>query len=170
MNTFKSELLIKELDLIDTTISRLDLQIEKGKHFCITIWLGLLVFFFLDNFLELNEKTLGFVLLLSVLTPLVFWLMDFYWRKALLDVSWRQKIISLFVNNKAFQYEDSEFALLDPVGFIFSVNDYPEYIKNDKNFIKKPSNLEAFLLQRRQMVFWGYNNLFNSFKSVFYSK
>ena len=66
-----------------------------------TIWLGLLVLFFLDNFLELDEKTLGFVLLLSVLIPLVFWLMDFYWRKALLDVSWRQKIISLFVNNKA---------------------------------------------------------------------
>ncbi len=37
MNTFKSELLIKELDLIDATILRLDLQIQKGKHFCMTI-------------------------------------------------------------------------------------------------------------------------------------
>lgn len=70
--------------------------------------------------------------------------MDFYWRKALVVVSWRQKMISLFVSNKVFQYEDSEFPLLNPVGFVFAINEYPEYIKSDKNFIKKPSNLEAF--------------------------
>ena len=62
-------------------------------------------------------------------------------------------MISLFVNNKAFQYEDSEFPLLDPVGFVFSVNDYPEYFKNDKNFIKKPSNLETFCYKEGKWFF-----------------
>lgn len=118
MNDLSTQILFKELDLIDNTISRLDKQIQISKNICITLWTAWLGWFLTDYINGNSKENLNLVILASAIFPILFWLVDFEFRKALLSVGERQSIISLYLNSR--DKENTELPLLDPVGWIYN--------------------------------------------------
>ena len=143
-----NETLLKELDLIDATISRLDAQIQTSKNICITLWtawLGWFVKFILEN----PDEGKAWLLFGALFFPILFWAMDYNWRKALLSTSLRQKRIAVFLNSRLGMswLEDANktaFPILDPVGWLYDGSAYSEVFEKIKseegynaNFLKK---------------------------------
>lgn len=123
---YQWEVLMKEIDLIDTTIRNLDDIIFKTKNFAFVLWGGSLYLIVeqLSSNPTVNVKLLIF---LTALIPLIFWMMDFQWRRHLLHASAREKIISQFLNSDAFDQwimhqEESKihFPIYDQVGWTYT--------------------------------------------------
>lgn len=143
---YKYELLLKEIDLINGNVKNLDDIIYKTKNFAFLFWGGsLFLITKLENFDLVIIKTLIF---LTVIIPIMFWTMDYFWRKHLRFASVREKIISLFINSPEFDVwlkDDSnvKFPLYDPVGWI-----YTEKTEIGENFDEK------YLVNRKQFNIW----------------
>ena len=121
-------LLLKELDVIQDTIKNLDDIIYKTKNFAFLAWGGSL-YLFTQHLKEVDSSYKTWLYALTAFIPLLFWVMDFRWRKHLLNCSEREKIISLFINSDAFEAWMAEgkalpkhhkFPLYDPVGWIYT--------------------------------------------------
>ena len=148
----KTEILLKELDLIDSTISRLDSQIQNSKNVCIILWTAWIGWF-------ITIASMKNLVVVSVIFPVLFWFMDFNWRKALLTATKRQLRISIFFNavdikQRLNDAETGNFPLLDPVGWLFKKEAYAiiEEIINQKSVNSLSNNLNekkrVFILKK----------------------
>jgi hypothetical protein len=111
---FQLNILIKEIDLIDNTIGRLDELALRNRNWGTTLWAGLVA-------VILQQELAKNLLLVTVVIPLLFWLIDVQWKAALLKCSRRQAAISDFLNSPVLQdlFETgqvSSIELLDPTG------------------------------------------------------
>jgi hypothetical protein len=120
--SYRWQILQKEIDLIDGTIKNLDDIIYKTKNFAWLMWGGSL--FLIVGYLDESDVNHQLLIFCTVLIPIIFWLMDYQWRKHLRFASEREKIISRFINSQDFleaikDEGQSKFPLLDPVGWIY---------------------------------------------------
>lgn len=77
---FQLDILMKELDLIDQAISRLDLLLLSNRNWGVTIWTGFTAIIVAQDL----EK---YLLLTAAALPLLFWQIDIVWKMALLRCS-----------------------------------------------------------------------------------
>lgn len=120
---YRWQILQKEIDLIDGTIKNLDDLIHKSKNFAWLMWGGSL--FLIVGPLagaDVDQRSLIFA---TAIIPLLFWLMDFQWRRHLRYAGERQKTISRFINSSDFlegldDQGTAKFPLLDPVGWTYT--------------------------------------------------
>lgn len=116
------QLLLKEIDLIDTTIRNLDDIIYKTKNFAIVFWGGslYLIVQYLKAFQAANT-----MIFLTVLIPLIFWAMHYRWQKHLSMCAARERMISYFINGPSFEKwlagdRSVRFPLYDVPGWIYT--------------------------------------------------
>jgi hypothetical protein len=116
------------LDTIQDIIKNLDDIIYKSKNFAFLTWGGSL-YLITQHLNIVGDEQKGYLILLTATIPILFWSMDYKWRKHILQSSARMKIISLFLNSPEFKKMTTEesdqqyhhhFPLYDPVGWIFT--------------------------------------------------
>lgn len=121
------QLILKELDTIQDIIKNLDNIIHLSKNFAFLTWGGSL--YLIVQHLKVLDANKAYLVFATILIPLLFWMMDYKWRKHILQSSQRMKIISLFINSPEFdnfvlggsgENERVKFPLYDPVGWIFT--------------------------------------------------
>ncbi len=144
------ELLLKEIDQIHDTIKNLDDIIYKTKNFGFLFWGGSLYLIVAHMDDEKHEMKAALILL-TALIPLLFWVMDYRWRKHLMQCSQRERHISHFLNSEAFErlvlegekdIEGKRFPFFDIVGWIYTKAEYgkpgspflEEYLINPDEF------------------------------------
>jgi hypothetical protein len=117
---FQLDILMKEIDLIDNAIGRLDEILLRNRNWGITLWTGLIAIIIP---LTIGDFPKSYLLLAAAVLPLLFWLIDIRWKMALLQCSDRQGQISKFLNSRALQesFENNlishtSLELLDPIG------------------------------------------------------
>lgn len=164
------DLLFKELEIINSTIKNLDDIIFKTKNFAFLIWGGSL--YFISEKLKVNDvSSKSHLFIMTALIPLLFWVMDYRWRKHILQCSKREKIISLFINSAEFkkivsgEYElppGEQFPFFDPVGWIYTMqsilkdkempNDYfgNKYLIDEREF-----TFRKIILYKDAYIFYG---------------
>lgn len=98
---YKYDLLLKEIDLIDGTIKNLDDIIYKTKNFAFAFWGGSI--FLITKLDKPIADQIPLLIALTAIIPIMFWIIDYRWRKHLLLVSARERIISLFINSSEFR-------------------------------------------------------------------
>ena len=111
---FQLDLLMKEIDLVDHAISRLDEILLRNRNWGTTLWAGLIAILLQDTGLRTLTWATSFI-------PLLFWLIDIRWKIALLQCSDRQSRISGFLNSAELQtsFETKQISpikLLHPTG------------------------------------------------------
>ncbi len=140
-STLYWQLLQKEMDYIEGTVKNLDDIINKTKNFTFLIWGGSLLLL-TQNFPDDGPVPLKIVLLLTGVIPLLFWAVDYRWRRHLIFCAQRKEIISDFINSSDFeeliaQGKDlpakGRFPFYDPIGSIYT----------QKNFEKKKKDLKT---------------------------
>jgi hypothetical protein len=117
---FQLDIIMKEIDLIDNAIGRLDELMLRNRNWGITLWVGLITIIVP---LTIGDFPKSYLLLAAAILPLLFWLIDIRWKMALLQCSDRQTRISDFLNSDAVRgsFENSSIShtsleLLDPIG------------------------------------------------------
>lgn len=128
------EIVMKELDLIDQTISRLDKQIQTSKTVCITLWTAWIGWFIVKVNTTTSSHELGLLIVFSAVFPIIFWKVDSYYRAAVISSSKRQSLISLYLNLSG---EDINIPLLDPVGWLYDSSNYDILIEASKDTLTK---------------------------------
>ncbi len=122
------ELLLKEMDQIHDTIKNLDDIIFKTKNFGFLFWSGSL-YLIVEHMKEVSQEAKTSLILMTALIPLLFWAMDYVWRKHLMLCSRRERHISHFLNSEAFEQlvlqgkkdlEGKQFPFFDVVGWIYT--------------------------------------------------
>lgn len=122
------ELLLKEMDQIHDTIKNLDDIIYKTKNFGFLFWGGSL-YLIVEHMDEVSQDVKAALILLTALIPLLFWVIDYPWRKHLMQCSRRERHISHFLNSEAFErlvlegekdIEGKRFPFFDVVGWIYT--------------------------------------------------
>jgi len=115
-DSFKArlDLLNKEIDLVDSTIARIDGITQAVKNWAIVVWAGSISIF-------LGSVELRPYLILTALLPFMFWVSDTQWRRLQKRSVFRQRKIAEFVNSPAFdeafkEHSFKAFQILDPVG------------------------------------------------------
>lgn len=111
---YRLSILMKEIELTDKAIERIDDITQTVKNWAIITWAGSISIFLGNN--ELRK-----FLIFTAILPLLFWMSDVIWRRLQKRSVFRQRMISKFINSKefeeAFQTKDfGSFYLLDPVG------------------------------------------------------
>ena len=125
---YQLDILMKEIDLIDKTIGRLDEILLRNRNWRTTLWAGLIAII-----LQQGNFEKSFILATSIL-PLLFWVIDVRWKMALLRSSDRQKVITDFLNSpalaEAFETNTiSSIGLLDPVGVSLPAGEWNYFVK-----------------------------------------
>lgn len=157
-----SDLIFKELDTIQIIIKNLDDIIFKTKNFAFLIWSGSL--YLIAEHLNINDaKTMAYVFLLSSLIPLLFWAMDYRWRKHILQCSKRQKIISLFMNSETYKkiisgeampMDGEQFPFYDPVGWIYTIQAATDDTEIPKDYFGKKYLIDTRDFSFSKVVFY----------------
>ncbi len=120
------QLILKELDNIQDIIKNLDSLIQNSKNFAMVFWGGGL--YLIVQHLQVDKNPKGYLIILTAIIPILFWIMDFQWRKHILQCSIRMKNISKFINSPDFikifnedEYDIQElkFPLYDPLSWFF---------------------------------------------------
>lgn len=120
------QLILKELDTIRDIIKNLDNLIQNSKNFALAFWGGGL--YLIVQHLQVDTTPKGWLIILTAIIPILFWIMDFQWRKHILQCSIRMKYISKFINSPNFteifnqdEYDIQElkFPLYDPLSWFF---------------------------------------------------
>lgn len=73
---FQLDLLMKEIDLIDLAISRLDEILLRNRNWGTTLWAGQIA-------ILLPDERLRYLIWVTLLIPLLFGLIDIRWKMAL---------------------------------------------------------------------------------------
>jgi len=149
------DILFKEIDIVQDTIKNLDSIIDRSKNFAFLTWGGSL--YLITEHLNIKEDLAkGQMLLFTAIIPLLFWAMDYKWRKHILQSSMRIKIISLFINSPEFKKmseegempdENENFPFYDPVGWI-----YTKRAIEEDNDIPKNSFAAKYLLDENKLT------------------
>lgn len=122
------ELLLKEMDQIHDTIKNLDDIIFKTKNFGFLFWGGSL-YLIVEHMKELSHEAKTILILMTALIPLLFWIMDYGWRKHLMLCSRREWHVSHFLNSEVFEQlvlqgkkdlDGKQFPFFDVVGWIYT--------------------------------------------------
>lgn len=122
------ELLLKEIDLIHGTIKNLDDIIFKTKNFGFLFWGGSL-YLIVQHLSNISANIKMILIFLTGLIPLLFWVMDYNWRKHLLRCSRRERNLSHFLNSEAFErlvlqgekeLKGKRFPFFDVVGWTYT--------------------------------------------------
>lgn len=120
------QLILKELDTIQDIIKNLDSLIQNSKNFAMAFWGGGL--YLIVQHLEVDTAAKGWLIILTAIIPILFWTMDFKWRKGILQCSIRMKNISKLLNSpdflkithqELFDFKDLKFPLYDPLSWFF---------------------------------------------------
>ncbi|WP_299761356.1 hypothetical protein [uncultured Dokdonia sp.] len=130
------EIVMKELDLIDQTISRLDKQIQTSKTVCITLWTAWIGWFIVKVNTTTSSHELGLLIVFSAVFPIIFWKVDSYYRAAVISSSKRQSLISLYLN---LSDETIKFPILDPVGRLYDDSNYDALLESSKDRLSERS-------------------------------
>lgn len=148
---YRWELLLKEMGYIQDTVKNLDDIIYKTKNFSFLIWggsLGLIVQY-------MDKEMKPPLILLTALIPLLFWVMDYQWRKHLMKCSRRERYISNFLNSDLFErlvlkgekdIDGKGFPFFDVVGWIYTKS---AYSNTDGPFLKE------FLIDTEEFRGWN---------------
>jgi len=141
-------LLQKEMDYIEGTVKNLDDIIHKTKNFAFLTWGGSL-YLIAGHLEDIQEYKLGLYLLTAVI-PVLYWIMDYRWRKHLLQCGMRKQAITNFINSTGFRAwvkdpdalpEKEQFPLYDPVGWHFTRSNFPQgayasqYLVDDSSLV-----------------------------------
>ena len=109
---FRLEILKKELDFIDNSIRKIDDIGNSIKNWAILAWTGSIAAI-------LGRPELHGYILFSAVPPLVFMLVDAYWRRIQRRFTYRQSQIANFLNSskldESFQTRTLDFELFDPI-------------------------------------------------------
>lgn len=109
---FRLEILKKELDFIDNSIRKIDDIGNSIKNWAILAWTGSIAAI-------LGRPELHGYILFSAVPPLVFMLVDAYWRSIQRRFTYRQSQIANFLNSskldESFQTRTLDFDLFDPI-------------------------------------------------------
>lgn len=118
------DLLLKEIELLNGNIKNMDDIIHKTKNFALLLWGGSLSVL-LGN-LE-SDTVYGHLLLaLTTLIPALFWGIEYRYRRHLMYMSMRDRVISKFINSAAFPTwietgsAEPKFPLYDLGGWIYT--------------------------------------------------
>jgi len=120
------QLILKELDTIQDIIKNLDSLTQNSKNFALAFWGGGL--YLIVQHLEVDKNPKGWLIILTALIPILFWIMDLKWRKHVLQCSIRMKNISKFLNSPHFlelinqdrlDNIELKFPLYDPLSWFF---------------------------------------------------
>ncbi len=162
------ELLLKEMEFIKDTIKNLDDIIYKTKNFGFAFWGGSL-YLIVDHMKELSQGTKAPLILLTALIPLLFWVMDYSWRKHLMQCIRRERHISLFLNSDAFErlvlqgekdIEGKQFPFFDVVGWIYTTTAYG---KTDGPFMEEylinPNEFRGWKVIVFKDAYWFYGTM-----------
>lgn len=155
-------LLFKELDVIQDTIKNLDDIIHKSKNFSFLAWGGSL-YLVIEHLGITKQQDKGLMSLLTAIIPILFWAMDYKWRKHILQSSMRIKIISLFINSVEFNkmisgetdFDGAEnFPFYDPVGWIYTKKAVTEDPDIPANQFASKYLLDESKLTGRKILFY----------------
>ncbi len=151
MRSFREKIILKEMDAIRETVKNLDDIIYKTKNFAFLTWGGSLVL--LVKFITEKQEEAPYthwLILLSGVIPIMFWAMDYWWRKHLRMVSSRERRLSLFLNSDKLEdhlnghHSEGKFPYYDHIGWIYTEQKLKakkipqeflkEYLSNEKEF------------------------------------
>lgn len=150
---YKMDLLKIEIDIIERSIDRIDNMSKSTRHLAIIVWAGSIA-------VSLGQPELRKYIIVSSITPLLFWLVDSWWAYLRRRHIIRRKKISDFLNSDRLNQSFKERELID-----FKILDLTiSEIRSKQSFLDK---LKIFLLK----VIW-YPELFGfylglSFISIF---
>ena len=109
---YRLDILKKELDVIDSSIRKIDDIGNSIKNFAIVVWSGSIA-------ILLADRSLHDLLYISGITPLLFLFVDAHWRRNQRRFIYRQGQIRDFLNSsrldKAFETGSMDFVVLDPM-------------------------------------------------------
>ena len=111
---FQLDILKIEISSIQEVIARLDQFTQTTKNWSVTMWAGGLGF-------AITQVELRDFALVTAVIPLIFWILDAWWRRLQKRSIYRQLQISKFLNSEDLSKSISNqklvgFTLLDPVG------------------------------------------------------
>lgn len=163
------ELLLKEIDQIHSTIKNLDDIIFKTKNFGFLFWGGSL-FLIVKGMSDMTPGIKMALIFLTGLIPLLFWAMDYNWRKHLLRCSRRERHISDFLNSDAFErlvlqgekeLEGKRFPFFDVVGWIYTtIADLKTADSFMREYLINPVEFRGWKVIRYKDAKWFYGTMF----------
>lgn len=110
--SLRIEILMKELDAIDSSIRKIDDIGNNIKNWSIVSWAGSIAAI-------LTKPELHSYMLFTAIPPILFMFTDAHWRKIQRRFSYRQGKISDFINSKsldeAYESRKLNFHVLDPI-------------------------------------------------------
>jgi len=163
------ELLLKEMDQIHSAIKNLDDIIFKTKNFGFLFWGGSL-YLIVEHLSQVPPKMKMALIFLTALIPLLFWVMDYNWRKHLMQCSRRERHLSHFLNSEAFErlvlqgekdLEGKRFPFFDVVGWIYTKTADG---KTDDSFLEEylinPDEFRGWRVIQYKDAKWFYGTMF----------
>ena len=150
-------ILLKEIDLIHSTIKNLDDIIYKTKNFAVILWGGSL--YLLAQHVKVEGVVGGIpkeklLVYLTALIPIIFWAIHYRWQKHLSMSSARESMISWFINSPGFllwlkEEDDVHFPVYDIPGWLYTKQADRSHwgrlgIEVD----------EAYVLDHKELGFW----------------
>lgn len=133
---YKLELLKWELSVINDVIARMDNMAQSTKNWAILIWAGTVSLALGDDVPDLRPL----ILFCTAIIPILFWVIDTFFRRLQRRSTYRMRKIKEFVNSpeyeKAFEERSFDsFEVLDPVAGGYVGNpEYEKYISVRKTF------------------------------------
>ncbi len=118
------QILLKEIDLIHSSIKNLDDIIFKTKNFAFLFWGGSL-YLIIQHLKNVDHTNL--LILATSAIPIIFWTIHSRWQTYLFKCSQREKMISFFLNSDEF-----EQWLRDPAKVRFPLYDIPGWLYTKK--------------------------------------
>jgi hypothetical protein len=121
------EFLKVELETVNSAIERLDGTTQATKNWAVGIWAGSIAL--------LLDKNLPQYVVFSAALPIVFWVVDAWWRRIQRSFIFRSNKISEFLNSDHLHESFAQrklvgFTLLDPRGWQYSNSaEYWEFIR-----------------------------------------
>ncbi|TVL95313.1 MAG: hypothetical protein CV087_24440 [Candidatus Brocadia sp. WS118] len=110
------------------------------------------------------------LIFLTGLIPLLFWVMDYHWRKHLLQCSRRERNISLFLNSEAFErlvlkgekdLKGKRFPFFDVVGWIYTKTAGEETRDSfPEEYLTNPGEFRGWKVIRYKDAKWFYGTMF----------
>ena len=165
---YRYQILIKEMDLIQSNIHNLDSIIYRMKNFAVILWGGAL--YLIAEHLGEPERSLSvdkikLYLAFTSIIPLIFWIIHTRWQKHISMSSQREKILSYFINSPRFEAwltGDStvHFPLYDICGWYYTKKEIPKKKAQEEDIViptweKYGFKVDpAYLLDHDNATFW----------------
>jgi hypothetical protein len=94
---FQLDLIKRELDILNSCIDKIDTVTQGFKNWTILLWSGSVILAFGKDATEFQGKYL-----LTAIIPLLFWVLDAWWRRIQREFIFRNNKISDFFNSPDF--------------------------------------------------------------------